>query len=54
MMKINALGIRGEVFNWIEDWLKDRGQRVFFRGAILNGSKLKVVFLKRLSCSSFI
>ena len=24
MMKINALGITGEVFNWITDWLKDR------------------------------
>ena len=23
MMKIDALGITGEVFKWIEDWLKD-------------------------------
>jgi len=28
MMKINALGVTGEVFNWIEDWLNDKEQRV--------------------------
>ena len=28
MLKINALGINGEVYEWIEDWLTDREQRV--------------------------
>ncbi|MGE5822000.1 MAG: RNA-directed DNA polymerase [Nitrososphaerota archaeon] len=32
MMKIKALGITGEVFNWIEDWLRDRVQRVVLLG----------------------
>lgn len=36
MMKINAIGITGEVFKWIEDWLKDREQ-----GVVLMGSKSK-------------
>jgi len=26
MMKINAMGITGDVFDWIEDWLNDREQ----------------------------
>jgi hypothetical protein len=33
MMKIRALGITGEVFNWIEDWLRDRVQRVVLLGS---------------------
>ena len=33
MMKINALGITGEVFQWIEAWLKDREQRVVLLGS---------------------
>jgi len=28
MRKINAMGITGDVCNWIEDWLNDREQRV--------------------------
>ena len=28
MLKINAMGIKADVSNWIEDWLKDRYQRV--------------------------
>ena len=37
MMKINALGITGEVFKWIEDWLKDREQTVVLMGSNSNG-----------------
>jgi ribonucleases P/MRP protein subunit RPP40 len=33
MMKINAFGITGGVFEWIEDWLKDREQRVVRMGS---------------------
>jgi len=58
MMKINAMGITGDVFNWIEDWLNDREQRVVLLGAQSEWIKLRVVFLKDrclvLSCSSFI
>ena len=32
-MKIDALGITGEVFKWIEDWLTDREQRVVLLGS---------------------
>lgn len=28
MKKVYAMGIRGEIYNWIEDWLKERKQRV--------------------------
>jgi len=30
MMNINAMGITGDVYNWIEDWLNDREQRCSF------------------------
>jgi endonuclease/exonuclease/phosphatase family metal-dependent hydrolase len=36
MSKIKALGIIGNIYNWIEDWLKDRVQRVVLLG---NSSK---------------
>ena len=32
MLKINAMGIIGDVSNWIENWLKDRYQRVVLLG----------------------
>jgi ribonucleases P/MRP protein subunit RPP40 len=32
MMKIKSLGIAENVYNWIEDWLRDRKQRVVFLG----------------------
>ncbi len=32
MEKVKALGIRGEVYNWIKDWLKERQQRVCMDG----------------------
>ena len=32
MLKINSLGIVGDVYNWIENWLKDREQRVVLLG----------------------
>jgi len=32
MLKIKSLGIAGNVYNWIEDWLKDREQRVVLLG----------------------
>jgi ribonucleases P/MRP protein subunit RPP40 len=28
MLKLRALGIVDEIYNWIEDWLKHRKQRV--------------------------
>jgi len=33
MMKINAMGITGDVFTWIEDWLNDRELRVVLLGS---------------------
>jgi len=33
MMKINAKGITGDVYNWIEDWLNDTEQRVVLLGS---------------------
>jgi len=27
-MKVRALGIIGRIYDWIEDWLNDREQRV--------------------------
>ena len=33
MLKLRALGILDEIYCWIEDWLKDRKQRVILLGA---------------------
>jgi hypothetical protein len=33
LQKVQTLGINGMVYKWIEDWLKNRMQRVQFRGA---------------------
>ena len=33
MIKLRALGIVDEIYCWIEDWLKDRKQRVILLGA---------------------
>jgi hypothetical protein len=33
MLKLRALGIVDEIYCWIEDWLKDRKQRVILLGA---------------------
>jgi len=33
MIKINAMGITGDVLNLIEDWLNDREQRVVLLGS---------------------
>ena len=33
MNKVPAHGVKGLVANWIENWLKDRKQRVCIRGA---------------------
>ena len=41
MMKIDALGITGEVFKWIEDWLKDREQRVVLLGSNSKWTRVK-------------
>ena len=40
MLKINAMGITGDVSNWIEDWLKDRYQRVVLLGNCSKWSKV--------------
>jgi len=41
MMKINAMGITGYVFNLIEDWLNDREQRVVLLGCQSGWIKVK-------------
>jgi len=33
MLKIESLGIIDKIYNWIEDWLKDRVQRVVLLGS---------------------
>ena len=33
MLKIRALGIEGKVADWVEEWLKERKQRVVIKGA---------------------
>ena len=33
VLKIIALGITGELFKWIEAWLKDREQRIVLLGS---------------------
>jgi ribonuclease P/MRP protein subunit RPP40 len=33
MKKVSAMGIGGEIYNWIEDWLRDRKQRVCLTGS---------------------
>ena len=40
MLKLKALGIVDEIYCWIEDWLKDRKQRVIFLGANLDWIRL--------------
>ena len=32
MLKIKSLGVAGKIYAWIEDWLKDRLQRVVLLG----------------------
>jgi len=41
MMKINAMGITGDAFNWIEDGLDDREQRVVLLGSHPEWIKVK-------------
>ena len=41
MMKTNALGFTGEVFNRIEDWLKDREQRFVLMGSNSEWTRVK-------------
>ena len=41
MLKIKSFGIIGGVFNWVEDWLKDREQRVVLLGRNSNWIKVK-------------
>jgi len=41
MMKINAMGITGNVFNWIEDWLNDKEQIVVILGSHSEWIKVK-------------
>lgn len=33
MLKIDSMGISGDIYNWIKDWLKDREQRVVLLGS---------------------
>jgi len=39
MMKVRALGIIGRIYDWIDDWLKDREQRVVLSGSNSKWSK---------------
>jgi len=41
MMKINAMGITGDEFDWIGDWLNDRQQRVILLGSHSEWIKVK-------------
>jgi hypothetical protein len=43
MMKVKALGIHGAIFNWTEDWLVDREQRVVLLG---NNQTLSVLCME--------
>jgi len=38
MLKIKSLGITDKIYNWIEDWLKGRVQRVVLLGSSLEQS----------------
>jgi len=53
------MGITGDVFNWIEDWLNDRKQRVVLLGSHSGWIKVKSgvprgSVLGPLSCSLFV
>ena len=41
MLKIKSFGIVGQIYDWIEDWLKDRQQRVVILGKNSNWIKVK-------------
>ena len=41
MLKIKSLGIIGNIYNWIENWLKDRVQRVVLLGSSSKQIKVK-------------
>ena len=43
MLKIKSFGIIGNIYFWIEDWLKDRVQRVVFLGSGSKWMKVKKV-----------
>ena len=40
MLKVKSSGIRGRIYDWIEDWLKDREQRVVLLGNSSKWSKV--------------
>ena len=41
MLKINSLGIVGDVYNWIKNWLEDREQRVVLLGCYSEWIRVK-------------
>ena len=41
MLKIKSFGIVGQIYDWIEDWLKDRQQRVVILGKNSKWIKVK-------------
>ena len=41
LLKLEALGFTGSVYSWIEDWLKDREQRVVLLGSYSEWIKAK-------------
>jgi ribonuclease P/MRP protein subunit RPP40 len=40
MRKLSAIGIIGKLANWVQEWLKDRRQRVILRGKVSNWEKV--------------
>ena len=41
MLKIKSFGIVGQMYDWIEDWIKDRQQRAVILGKNSNWIKVK-------------
>lgn len=41
LLKLKSLGIVGEIYGWIEDWLKEREQRVVYLGSHSEWIKVK-------------
>ncbi len=55
MFKVKQLGINGNVYNWIENWLSNRKQRVVINGTASDWDPSRVAFHRAMfsdqSCS---
>lgn len=40
LIKLESLGIRGKILNWIREWLRDRSQRIVINGAESDWTKV--------------